>query len=211
VEAVAPHSRVVQLAGKGEHLRELRLSAMERRVEARHLGQVGPALEQEPDRRQVVGLVQRGERNELRQVFEHRAVDAHRFGVPEPAVHDAVPDARELQLAELLPHERHDVLQRAIVAELAAFAQVRVETVAPAGSLRRSAARCDGLGLAAHHQPGRRPEQRELDARRAGVENRDRLAHHAATVRCRSRAAPWPPGPPPRTRPDASRPSRPGW
>src|SRR5205085_9488895 len=86
-----------------------------------HLGQLRAALEQEPDGRQVVWLVQRRERNEFRKVLQHRVVDAHRRGVVLPAVNDAVSDAREWRIAELGTQVFDDVLERAIVAELPAI------------------------------------------------------------------------------------------
>ena len=215
VEAVALHAGVVQLAGQGEHLRELRLGAMERRVEASHLRQLGPALEQEPDRRQVVGLVQRRERNELRQVFQHRAVDAHRLGVLEPAVNDAVADAREL---------RHRRASRERTRRCAgARRRGRAGCLRPRTSgrrrwrrpdpSRRSAARC-GWPRPGRAPParGRRPPNSEnlmLDepALRTAIASLITPPPFAAGPR----AAPWRRGPPPRRRPAASRPSRPGW
>ena len=93
VEAVAAHAGVVQLPGQREHLRQLGLRAVERGVEAGHLRQLRLALEQQPDRRQVVRLVQRRERNELRQVVQHLARRRAPAARTQPAVHDAVPDA----------------------------------------------------------------------------------------------------------------------
>ena len=63
VEAVAPHAALGDRRGQRERLRDRGLVAMERGVEAGDLRQLRRALEQRPDRRQVVRLVQRRERH----------------------------------------------------------------------------------------------------------------------------------------------------
>ena len=68
---------------------------MEGRVEACHLRQLRQPLQQEPDGRQVVRLVQRRERHELLERVEHCGVRAHRPRVFHAAVHHPMSDAGE--------------------------------------------------------------------------------------------------------------------
>ncbi len=72
---------------------------MEGGVEAGHLRQLRLPLDQRADRRQVVRLVQRRQRNVLLQRLKHARIDAHRRRILGAAVHDAVTDADEPVLA----------------------------------------------------------------------------------------------------------------
>ena len=75
----------------------------------------------------------------------HGGVDAHRLRVFEPAVHDAMTDADEPVPRQPLAQERDEVLERAFVAELDAFApRFLVDDGARARPSRRSAATCTG-------------------------------------------------------------------
>ena len=99
-------------------------------------GSCGARSSSDADRREVVRLVQRRERHELLERRQHRRVDAHRLRVLEPAVHDAVADADQAVLGELLAQERDQVIERAVVAELDALApRLLAEQLAPAASL----------------------------------------------------------------------------
>jgi hypothetical protein len=84
MEPVALHARVVQFRRNGESLRDRRVGAVERGVEAGNLGQVGRALEQHPDRSEVVRLVQRRERNESGEALDRVRIDAHGFDESRP-------------------------------------------------------------------------------------------------------------------------------
>jgi hypothetical protein len=119
VEAVAPHAFLGQLLGNGVKLRQLGLRAMERGVEARDLRHVGRGLGDCPDRREVVRLVQRGERRERGEVFDHPCFDAHRRGVVRPAVHHPVADAGDLLAVEQLEAGLQDHVRPGAVIELA--------------------------------------------------------------------------------------------
>ena len=74
MKSVSSHAGVVQLLGQGESLRDVRICAVERRVEARNLRQLRTALEQATNRSQIVRLMERRERDQL---FE-RAQRLHR-------------------------------------------------------------------------------------------------------------------------------------
>ena len=130
--------------------------------------------------------------------------------------------ARRWSRGRVAPQPVDDVRERAVVAEpLArgpALARRRSGRRRP---WRRSAARVQSaLDLAAGDQRqlgALRREQRELDARRAGVQDEDRVGHRASLAALRRspsrrpRAGPGRPAPPPRTTPGAPSPSRRGW
>ena len=64
VEPVAPDARLVQLGRQRESLRDVGIGPVEGGVEAGDLRQIRHPLQQQGDRRQVVGLMQGGERDE---------------------------------------------------------------------------------------------------------------------------------------------------
>ncbi|MOA37871.1 hypothetical protein D3C78_1595000 [compost metagenome] len=66
------------------------MTAVKRRVEARHLRYPGAAFTNHADGRQVVGLMQRRQRRERIQLGQHGIVHQHRFGQVRPAMHHAV-------------------------------------------------------------------------------------------------------------------------
>ena len=95
MKTVTTHAGIVQLGRNRETLCDVGIGGVERGIEARYLRQVRPALEQGADRRQVVRLMQRRERNEFLERGEDICVEPHRLRVFQPAVHDAVADRRE--------------------------------------------------------------------------------------------------------------------
>ena len=118
MKAVPAHAAIGDRPGQRERLRHRRRAAVEGRVEARHLRQLRLALEQRPDRGQIVRLVQRRERNVLFERRQDRRIHAHGLRVLEPAVHHAVADARQAMPGKLGAQERDQVIERAVVAEL---------------------------------------------------------------------------------------------
>ena len=71
MEAVAPDTGFSQLRGQREHLRQRRIAAVEGGIEAGDLRKLRRALHQAPDRRQVMRLVQRRERNQFLELRHH--------------------------------------------------------------------------------------------------------------------------------------------
>ena len=65
VKAVSLHARLADFARQRNELGDCRLPAMEARVEAGDLRHAGQALEHRFDRRQVVRLMERSQRDEL--------------------------------------------------------------------------------------------------------------------------------------------------
>src|SRR5690606_12463400 len=67
VEAIAAQAALPELERQGEACRLARLRGVKRRVEAGDLRQIGEAAFQRADGRDVVRLLQRGQRNQLLQ------------------------------------------------------------------------------------------------------------------------------------------------
>ncbi len=169
MKTVPPDAAFGDRLRQRERLRDRGLATVERGIEARDLRQVRRAGEQRPDRREVVRLVQRRERDVLLECGEHRRVDAGGLGVLETPVHDAMADGYQSVVGEPLAQERHEVVERAVVAELRAFAPsafgeqlaVRVLRDEPRG-------RVETFGLPARDESEVAVscgEQRELEAR----------------------------------------------
>ena len=92
---------------------------MERGVEAGDLGHLGlHAPEEPPDRREVVRLMQRGERDQLFKHGHHGSMGANRLRVVQPTVYDRVPDPTRRSPASSVPQKRHQEIKRASVTEL---------------------------------------------------------------------------------------------
>ncbi len=94
VKAVAAYAALVELGRQRKMPGDLRQRCVKRGVEARHVHGAGPALhgfaQQQERRRQV----QRRQRNQRVQSFQHLGVDPHRGRESGAAVDDAVADQR---------------------------------------------------------------------------------------------------------------------
>ena len=94
MEAVAAHAFVVQRLGRANICASSGWRAVERGVEAGHLrADLGRRSMQQPDRRQVVRLVQRRQRDELLQVGQHRRIRRTGRRIRQAAMHHAMADA----------------------------------------------------------------------------------------------------------------------
>ena len=71
MEAVALHSGVANRFRERHQLRHRRLAAVEAGVEARHLRHVGQPLAHRFDGGEVVGLMERRQRDQGTKVFQH--------------------------------------------------------------------------------------------------------------------------------------------
>jgi len=85
------------------------------------LRQVGHTIEKTPDRREIVRLVQGSEWNQLLECRRHARIDTYRSFKVEPAVQNAMSNPDEMVIAEFGAQKRHQVIERAIVAELRAL------------------------------------------------------------------------------------------
>ena len=90
---------------------------MEGCVEAGHLGQVRREPQQVDDRRQVMWLMQGGERCEPLECLERLSLHPHRSRVLESSMDDSVPDADQPMIRKVVSQELAQVLDRAVVAQ----------------------------------------------------------------------------------------------
>ena len=216
VEAVAAHARAVELLRDGVAVGELGVAAVEGGVEAGDLRQPGPAGADRADRRQVVRLVERGERHQRLELLQERVVDQHRGGVVRAAVHDPVAD-RDRRGAQVLEQPAAEHLLRPPDVGGLLRRDLPVDGLAALGVLRREPRprRADALDLAPE-QPGQvaalpDPEELELDARAAGVEDQDGVRHRLRPPPASSGRGGGRRAPPPRRTPSASGRCPPGW
>ena len=92
VKAVPADPLLVPGIRDREPVGDLGMVAVERGIEAGDLGDIGMAGADLPDRRQIVRLVQRGQRHELLEAVQHRVVHQGRCREIRPTMHDPVAD-----------------------------------------------------------------------------------------------------------------------
>ena len=78
MKAVAEHALLAEFARNGEELGDPRMRPVERRIEAGDLRQIGKALGDRLDRREVVRLMQGGKRRQLGEIGNDATIDAGR-------------------------------------------------------------------------------------------------------------------------------------
>ena len=214
MESIASYAAVGDRPRECKCLCHLGLGTVECGVEASDLRQLRRASQQGADRRQVVRLMQRCERNVLVQRRQHRRVDANRSAVLEPAVNDAVSNSCQALLAELRAQEGDQMIERAIVPKLDAVAPGLLAQGLPVPILGDETRRgMEAFDLSAHGQLERVAtlgEERELQAGGACIENGDRIGHVTPPLSCSLRGEPSRPARPPHRTRDASAASPPG-
>ena len=122
VEAVAPNAALAHFARQGEQSRDVRLGLMEGSIETGDLRHPRKAASHDPDRLQVMGLMQRRERHQRLKRLEDGFVDQHRAGIGRAAVDDPVSDGDELAPFLMLAQPRDEMHQRILVPDLLALA-----------------------------------------------------------------------------------------
>ena len=137
VETVAAHARLVHFVGQSEHLREFRIGAMKRRIEAGDLRHLRGALHHCTDRGEVVRLVQRRERDEAGRAPQATA-SSTRTGCVYciPPWTTRCPTPTSWRTARTLAQECEQMRQRAVVAELGACGPVPLADLDALGVLR---------------------------------------------------------------------------
>ena len=99
MKAVAAHALRIEALRDGVVIRDRAVAAMERGVEAGNLRQMRKTRENGADRREIVRLVQRRERDIALKIGEHLVVDQNRTVVIGAAMHDAVTDRDRIDLS----------------------------------------------------------------------------------------------------------------
>ena len=175
MKAVAADALIVKALRQGEVIRQGVMTAMKSGVETCDLRQFGPGSEQQSDRREVVGLVQRRQRDVALQARDNLLVDDDRLVEIGAAMNDAVADRDEgglLRLAEPVAHRRHRCSNIGYFVRRKSLVDQRRPVLA-FGAQRR--ANADTVHLPAEQAP-RLPsfanrEYLEFYARRAGVDD----------------------------------------
>ena len=119
VEAVAANAGVAELARQGEGLRDVRLAAMERRVEAGDLRKMRRRGGDRLDRRKVVRLVQRRQRHQAGELGQNVGIDARRRGELHAAMDDAMAERQHRPSGQQLAPQRDDLVGGAAMVEAA--------------------------------------------------------------------------------------------
>ena len=165
---------------------------MEGSVEAGDLRQFRDHLGDRLDGREVVRLVQRGQRHQAPELRHDGVVDARRRGELHPAMDDAMAECQHRTAGQQLAPEVQDLAGRAAMVEPARgpgpFRHHRARGIARAQVRLQP----EVFDLAAEQQGalGTSLVDGELDARGAGVEDSDAAGRHAGIRRrycCRRR------------------------
>ena len=96
VEAVAAHAFCIEALRHRIMVRQRGVTAMKGGVEASDLRQLGRPRQQRADRRQIVRLMERRQRDQALKLVQHIDVDQDRPVIPRTAVHDPMPDRGRL-------------------------------------------------------------------------------------------------------------------
>jgi hypothetical protein len=187
MEAVPPNPLRRELARQCEFLRQRRLTAMERSVEAGDLRHPWGNRAHRTDRGDVMRLVQRGERYQSFESGQDLAVDQHRQRINGPAMDDTVAHSVETGIAADMRCEP--------IMDGGYSAGIAVAHNRPIGKLvagrigdlqmRRRPDTLDLAMSACRKGPiGHGLEYRELDAGRPGIDDENRFAHrnHATSL-----------------------------
>jgi hypothetical protein len=215
MEAITAHALGIELLRNRVMIREGAMTAVEGCIEAGDLRQARKSIQNRPDRRQIVGLMQRRQGDVLLQIGEHAVIDQDRSIVLGTAVDDPMSDRNRIDVMFLAEPGSGGVQGRGHVGDLVAF-EVLVHDVRAVGAARaqswlRSDAvdlpfdltgqisgACNGENLKLYtggtgindqdriHGSSRR-RQRRAGAARMCVERRDRARGHAGAHRISAR------------------------
>ena len=98
MESIAPHSLGVEAVRNGEMIGHGPVAAVKRGIETGDLRQFREARQNRADRREIVGLMQRRQRNIALKLGQHSAVDADWLVVIRAAVDDTMTDRQKIEL-----------------------------------------------------------------------------------------------------------------
>lgn len=163
-----------------QQLLDARQRAMKRRVEHGDLRDVRERVAQRVDRVQAVRLMQRRQRRQRAQRIQHGIVDDQRLRVPRAAVHDAMRDRAQRDVRQLLPDPRRDPGEHGTVGiacdqrQRAVRFRIEADRHVVAAPGRFTFVQRPPLGIAVR----RVREDRELHARRTGIDDEERERTH---------------------------------
>jgi hypothetical protein len=148
---------------------------MKHGIEAHNLRQVWQSLGGKTDRHQVMGLVQWGKGYESLEFGKHLRGDQCRVREFQPAMHNSMPEGNKPIVMALAAQEFNQVLNCPVVSELSFLRPCVPANLSAQGILGGEAwRRIKSIKLAAEFEVAvvsAFGKNRELDARRAGIEN----------------------------------------
>ena len=186
MKAVAAHALGVEAVGDCVTIGHCTVAAMERGIETGDLRKIGKAAKKRANWRQIVRLVQRRERHEALQVRENFGVDSDRPVVVWAAVDDAMTDRSRYELLRFAqPRARGEECGRNVT-NLGRRVRLIDQTFSVGVFGAQLWARADAVHLPfdqALQSTAPIRKYLEFDARRAGIDDQDRVhGGHAATV-----------------------------
>ncbi len=195
VEAVAPDAFGIETLRDRVMIGQRAMAAMKGGVEAGDLRQIRETGQDRTDRRQIVRLMKRRQRNVAFQSRQYVLIDPDRPVVVRAAMHDAMPDRNRIDLQlSAQPGACCRERGRDIADGFALIAAVDQHGAIGRGDAQprpASDAVHLALDLALQAAVLLDPEDLELDARRAGIGDEDGVhdTHAAATLEARRRAS----------------------
>src|SRR6516225_2240890 len=192
MKAVTAYPFCIEATGERIMIRHGTMSAMKCGIEAGNLRQLRATRKQRADRREIVGLVQRRQRNVTFESCQHLLIDEHRPVIVGAAMNDAMADSDQVEILGLAqPSTRRAysawqirnrllrvclVDQRYLVGALGAQARADADAVHLAFDEARETADTEEL---------------EFEARGTGIDNKDRIhgTHVACSAAVRRRAS----------------------
>jgi hypothetical protein len=209
MEPVSTHPLTMKAIGNGVPLGDFSVPPMERGIEASHLRQLGTAGANGAYRREIVRLVERGQRRQTLESIQHGIIDHRRPAIIVAAMDHPMADRPRQRAAQLLREPDHELVERGMrvrdFARRPRFVGKRLPILGLREETRMGADAID-LPLHAPRQLGIRVdrEKLEFDAGAAGVEHQDRVGHWIRPARAGSCADSRHRAPQPRRRPCAS-------
>ena len=178
MKAISPHPLSIEALGDGVVIHNRSVTAMECGIKAGNLWQIGRMRENGADRRKVVGLMKRRQRDIALEPREHVGVDENRTIKIGASMHDAVPDRSGVD-TQLISQPRACRLQRDRHAGHSIFivsAVHRAAGILAAGSQPRSRADAIHLTFDLAHELVAALQRKDLEfhAGRAGVDDENR-------------------------------------
>ena len=186
VKAVAAQAALPGVPGQGQHFFHIGQRVVKGRVEAGYLREIRQVLQQRADGFERERLVQWRQRYVAAQVFEHARIHAHRVGILGAAMHHAVRHGRDAvaALRRACQHAAAYVLQRRVVGVggIQRHGAGRHAGFAKGGRWAGDAVHLAVPQRLARQGLGAGVEERELDARRAAVQDQNQVAHIGAPL-----------------------------
>jgi hypothetical protein len=112
MKSVTADALRIQRFRDGISVSDFRVGSVKSGIETSDLRQIWVTLPSRADRRQIIGLMERGERSESLELVENDFVDESWFTIVQPSVYHTMPDGGRQCLADLGLEKLYDSVQR---------------------------------------------------------------------------------------------------